>query len=107
MSRYNQSSGPSSHTQTYKIVVVGGGGVGKSAITIQFIQVSVEWFSSHRIAAHFRYFSRRIYSSQIGLHTVSITKFQMRIETGWQWKYLEFILMQTLFIEYFSNFIQS
>lgn len=40
MSRYNQSSGPSSHTQTYKIVVVGGGGVGKSAITIQFIQVS-------------------------------------------------------------------
>lgn len=24
----------------YKIVVVGGGGVGKSAITIQFIQVS-------------------------------------------------------------------
>lgn len=41
MSRYNHSSGPSSHTQTYKIVVVGGGGVGKSAITIQFIQVSV------------------------------------------------------------------
>jgi GTPase SAR1 family protein len=26
--------------QTYKIVVVGGGGVGKSSITIQFIQVS-------------------------------------------------------------------
>jgi len=26
--------------QTYKLVVVGGGGVGKSAITIQFIQVS-------------------------------------------------------------------
>lgn len=26
--------------QTSKIVVVGGGGVGKSAITIQFIQVS-------------------------------------------------------------------
>lgn len=25
--------------QTYKLVVVGGGGVGKSAITIQFIQV--------------------------------------------------------------------
>lgn len=38
MSRYNQSSGASNHTQTYKIVVVGGGGVGKSAITIQFIQ---------------------------------------------------------------------
>lgn len=57
MSRYNQSSGPSSHTQTYKIVVVGGGGVGKSAITIQFIQVSDDaslfkwnqrvYFSSH------------------------------------------------------------
>lgn len=27
-------------SQNYKIVVVGGGGVGKSAITIQFIQVS-------------------------------------------------------------------
>lgn len=41
MSRYNQSSGsPSSHTQTYRAIVVGGGGVGKSAITIQFIQVS-------------------------------------------------------------------
>ena len=25
--------------QTHKIVVVGGGGVGKSAVTIQFIQV--------------------------------------------------------------------
>lgn len=46
MSRYNQSSGPGSHTQTYKIVVVGGGGVGKSAITIQFIQVSVRFFRS-------------------------------------------------------------
>lgn len=26
--------------QTYKLVIVGGGGVGKSAITLQFIQVS-------------------------------------------------------------------
>lgn len=57
MSRYNQSSG-TSHTQTYKIVVVGGGGVGKSAITIQFIQVSVAaakpfWVhSSGRIVCH-------------------------------------------------------
>lgn len=25
--------------QTYKLVIVGGGGVGKSAITLQFIQV--------------------------------------------------------------------
>lgn len=46
MSRYNQSSG-TSHTQTYKIVVVGGGGVGKSAITIQFIQVSVAAAKKH------------------------------------------------------------
>lgn len=38
MSRYNQPGGPG-HTQTYKLVVVGGGGVGKSAVTIQFIQV--------------------------------------------------------------------
>lgn len=30
-----------SYAQTYKLVVVGGGGVGKSAITIQFIQVSL------------------------------------------------------------------
>lgn len=28
-------------TSTYKIIVVGGGGVGKSALTIQFIQVYV------------------------------------------------------------------
>lgn len=27
-------------SQSYKLVVVGGGGVGKSALTIQFIQVS-------------------------------------------------------------------
>ncbi|CAH0393356.1 unnamed protein product [Bemisia tabaci] len=27
-----------SYAQTYKLVVVGGGGVGKSAVTIQFIQ---------------------------------------------------------------------
>lgn len=36
MSRYNPNN--ARHTQTYKLVVVGGGGVGKSAITIQFIQ---------------------------------------------------------------------
>lgn len=36
MSRNNQGPG---HAQTYKLVVVGGGGVGKSAVTIQFIQV--------------------------------------------------------------------
>lgn len=55
MSRYNQSSGPS-HTQTYKIVVVGGGGVGKSAITIQFIQVSdaAALYANRNIAADAR-----------------------------------------------------
>lgn len=37
MSRQGERQG--SH-QPYKLVVVGGGGVGKSAITIQFIQVS-------------------------------------------------------------------
>lgn len=36
MSKYHQG-GPG-QTQTYKLVVVGGGGVGKSAVTIQFIQ---------------------------------------------------------------------
>ncbi|XP_037071554.1 ras-like protein 2 [Pollicipes pollicipes] len=36
MSKYNNDR--SSSGQTYKIVIVGGGGVGKSAITIQFIQ---------------------------------------------------------------------
>uniref|UniRef100_A0A1B6C1F1 Ras-like protein 2 n=1 Tax=Clastoptera arizonana TaxID=38151 RepID=A0A1B6C1F1_9HEMI len=35
MSRQN---GRQSYAQTFKLVVVGGGGVGKSAITIQFIQ---------------------------------------------------------------------
>jgi hypothetical protein len=38
MSRQNDRL---SYAQTYKLVVVGGGGVGKSAITIQFIQVSI------------------------------------------------------------------
>lgn len=37
----------SSVAQTYKIVVVGGGGVGKSAITIQFIQVRFQHFGCH------------------------------------------------------------
>lgn len=37
MARNNQS-GPGM-APTYKLVVVGGGGVGKSAVTIQFIQV--------------------------------------------------------------------
>ena len=37
MSRHNQDS--NSYNQNYKLVVVGGGGVGKSALTIQFIQV--------------------------------------------------------------------
>jgi Ras-related protein R-Ras2 len=37
MSRNNDSG---SYSQSYKLVVVGGGGVGKSALTIQFIQVS-------------------------------------------------------------------
>lgn len=31
-------------TSTYKIIVVGGGGVGKSALTIQFIQVKPSFF---------------------------------------------------------------
>lgn len=35
MSRNNDSG---SYSQSYKLVVVGGGGVGKSALTIQFIQ---------------------------------------------------------------------
>lgn len=34
----------SNNYQTYKLVIVGGGGVGKSAITLQFIQVSVCFF---------------------------------------------------------------
>ena len=41
MSRANERQ---SYAQTYKLVVVGGGGVGKSAITIQFIQVSPHIF---------------------------------------------------------------
>lgn len=32
-------SNPAGYSQIYKLVVVGGGGVGKSALTIQFIQV--------------------------------------------------------------------
>lgn len=39
MGRKSLSKDQSPMSQNYKIVVVGGGGVGKSAITIQFIQV--------------------------------------------------------------------
>ena len=38
MSHRNHHDG-NGYSQTYKLVVVGGGGVGKSALTIQFIQV--------------------------------------------------------------------
>ena len=41
MSRNNDAG---SYSQSYKLVVVGGGGVGKSALTIQFIQVSLAFF---------------------------------------------------------------
>ena len=36
----SQSDGRNACSQCYKLVVVGGGGVGKSALTIQFIQVA-------------------------------------------------------------------
>lgn len=36
MSKYSQGN-----VQTYKLVVVGSGGVGKSSVTIQFIQVGL------------------------------------------------------------------
>lgn len=36
--KMSRASDRQSYAQTYKLVVVGGGGVGKSAITIQFIQ---------------------------------------------------------------------
>lgn len=35
--------------QTYKLVIVGGGGVGKSAITLQFIQVN-DFYDAHALA---------------------------------------------------------
>uniref|UniRef100_A0A3P9KQS9 Small monomeric GTPase n=1 Tax=Oryzias latipes TaxID=8090 RepID=A0A3P9KQS9_ORYLA len=39
--------------EKYRLVVVGGGGVGKSALTIQFIQFRRQWL--HRfIAAHLK-----------------------------------------------------
>jgi GTPase SAR1 family protein len=50
----------SSVAQTYKIVVVGGGGVGKSAITIQFIQVetcSIDIFLGFKTDIIISYFS--------------------------------------------------
>lgn len=39
MGRKSPSKDQNTMSQNFKIVVVGGGGVGKSAITIQFIQV--------------------------------------------------------------------
>jgi len=40
-SKSSQSDPRSGCNQCYKLVVVGGGGVGKSALTIQFIQVII------------------------------------------------------------------
>lgn len=45
MAKYDQNNSP--YSQIYKLVVVGGGGVGKSALTIQFIQVSVIYTTSY------------------------------------------------------------
>lgn len=42
------------YSSTYKLVVVGGGGVGKSAITIQFIQVCIKWFPIYIIPVEFQ-----------------------------------------------------
>lgn len=47
MSRYNQGNTQRT-AQTYKLVVVGSGGVGKSAITIQFIQVSFSFYKKKK-----------------------------------------------------------
>ncbi|KAF5307180.1 hypothetical protein FQR65_LT00696 [Abscondita terminalis] len=40
-----------SYSQTYKLVIVGGGGVGKSAITIQFIQVILDTAGQEEFSA--------------------------------------------------------
>lgn len=43
--------------EKYRLVVVGGGGVGKSALTIQFIQVSgVKSLDNNSIGSHFYLF---------------------------------------------------
>lgn len=39
--KFSQSDTRNACSQCYKLVVVGGGGVGKSALTIQFIQVTL------------------------------------------------------------------
>lgn len=44
MNNYNKPRGILEippHSKSYKLVVIGAGGVGKSALTIQFIQVTV------------------------------------------------------------------
>lgn len=40
---YAEAMAASKDLTEYKLVVVGGGGVGKSALTIQFIQVSQQY----------------------------------------------------------------
>lgn len=42
------------YAQTYKLVIVGGGGVGKSAITLQFIQVCINRLVSLSLDKVFR-----------------------------------------------------
>lgn len=56
-----------SYAQTYKLVVVGGGGVGKSAITIQFIQVSASRNARAFIPSH-----AKLHCRLLSLHTTFV-----------------------------------
>lgn len=49
--RSGQSDSRNACSQCYKLVVVGGGGVGKSALTIQFIQVAAVVVTLYNVTA--------------------------------------------------------
>lgn len=57
------------YIQTYKLVIVGGGGVGKSAITLQFIQVIILFFYIIRLFSIIIVMLINIYS--LSIRTIS------------------------------------
>lgn len=48
-----------------KLVVVGGGGVGKSALTIQFIQVILPYFTAVRTRLEYAYIDTSVLLSYV------------------------------------------
>jgi GTPase KRas protein len=76
-------SSKSSFIKEYKLVVVGGGGVGKSALTIQFIQVK---FFSPRVLANS--FSHTLWTNMIQQLRIPIESNALSTRKSHSWTFL-------------------